>query len=123
MGGGGAPAINNDTIGCGFSARREEEQSSNTTQLMTERLDPERREEHNEQQHTRQEESGLIEYETISRTAQESQTDNYSLLSNGDSNVANQGSEEHFTRGRNDAMIVNENFSNGSSYVSPSTVN
>ena len=40
-----------------------------------------------------------------------------------DSDEANQGSEEHFTRGSNDAMIVNENCSNGSAYVSPSTVN
>ena len=37
--------------------------------------------------------------------------------------MANQGSEEHFTRGSDDAMIINENCSNGSAYVSPSTVN
>jgi hypothetical protein len=51
------------------------------------------------------------------------QTDNYLPLSNGHSNVENQGSEENFTRGSNDAMIINENCSNGSAYVSPSTVN
>ena len=75
---------------------------------MTERLDPSRRDEDNEQQHTRQEEPGVIEYETNSRATQKNQTDNNSLLSNGDSDVANQGSEEHFTCGSDDAMIINE---------------
>ena len=37
--------------------------------------------------------------------------------------MANQGSEELFTCGSNDALIINENCSNGSAYVSPSTVN
>ena len=44
-------------------------------------------------------------------------------MSNGDSDVANQGSEEHFTCGSDDAMIINEHCSNDSAYVSPSTVN
>ena len=62
VGSGGVHAINSDTIGCGDSARREEEQSTNTFQLVTARLDPERREDINEQQHTRQEEPGVIKY-------------------------------------------------------------
>ena len=70
MGDGGSPAINNDTIGRGDSERREEEQSTNTAQLLTARLDFARREEDNEQQHTRQEEPGVITYETISRATQ-----------------------------------------------------
>ena len=43
-GDGGAPTINNDTSGCGDSARREEEQSTNTSQRAMARLDPARRE-------------------------------------------------------------------------------
>ena len=42
-GGGGAQSINSDTIGCGDSAKREEEQSINTSQLVTARLNPARR--------------------------------------------------------------------------------
>ena len=59
---------------CGDPARREEEKSTNTSQLVTARLDPARREEDNEQQHTRQEEPGVIEYETISRMTHKKQT-------------------------------------------------
>ena len=44
-------------------------------------------------------------------------------LSNGDSDVENKGSAEHFTCIGNDAMIVNEDCNNGSANVSPSTVN
>ncbi len=48
-------------------ARREEEQSANTSQRATARLDPARREEENDQRHTRREEPGVIEYESIQR--------------------------------------------------------
>ena len=60
---------------------------------------------------------------TIQRATPREHTDNYLPLSNGDSDVANQGSEELVTYGSDDAMIINENCSNGSAYVSPSTVN
>ena len=52
-----------------------------------------------------------------------SQTDNYLPLGNGDSDVAYQGSREHDTSIRNNAMIINKDCNNGSAYVSLSTVN
>ena len=57
------------------------------------RLDPARREEDTEQQHIRQEEAGVIKYETISRATPREQTYNNLPLSIGDSNVANQVSK------------------------------
>ena len=75
---------------------------------MTARLSPSRRNEDNEQQHTRQEEQGVIENEKIQRATPREHTDNYSSLSNGDSDVANQGSEENFSSFGDDAMIINE---------------
>ena len=71
-GGGGAPAINNDTIGREDSERREEAQPTYATQLITARLDQSRRDEDNEQQHTRQEEQGVIENEQYNARHKES---------------------------------------------------
>ena len=71
----------------------------------------------------RQEHPGLVEHESIQGTKAREQTDNYLPLNIGDSDVENQGSEDHFTSISNDAMIINKNCNNGSANGSPSTVN
>ena len=46
---------------------KREEQSANTSQHATARLDPARREEENEPRHTRQDQPRVLEYKSIQR--------------------------------------------------------
>ena len=119
---------------------RELRQIKNTDNQKRRHHDPARRNEEHEQRHTRhaqpgvlkhesiqcataREHPGVVEHESIQRTSAREQTDNYLLLSKRDIDVANHGSDKHYSSISNDGMIINEDCNNGSANVSASTVN